>query len=101
MFNVDPATVGAGKTIAEAVADYEKKRGPLKAVSGGLSAAEQACFKWMGTINPSGGSTAARWGPDTNWHSDLYRPSLGVVVVKQKSRLAACEFLRRTLEGAA
>lgn len=100
VFNVDPATVGAGSTIAEAVADYEKKRGKLKTVSGGLSKAEQTCFAWMGTINPSGGSTAVRWGPDTNWHADLYRPSLGVVVVKQKSRLASCEFLRKTLEGA-
>lgn len=99
VLNVNPATVGQGSTIAAAVTDYERKRGKLAQPPGGLSPAEQTCFAWLGTINPAQGSTAVRWGPDKNWHADLYRPSLGVIVVKQKSRLAACQFLRATLGG--
>ncbi len=98
VLNVNPATVGQGNTIAEAVADYEKKRGPLPSVSGGLTAAEQECIAWLGTINPSQGSTAIRWGPGgSGWHGEFFRPSTGPIGQRASSMLAACQWIRANL----
>lgn len=99
--NVNPTTVGQGATIAESVADLEKKNGKHPAVSGGLSAAEQECIAWMGTIKTSQGSTSIRFGPNgSGWHGELYRPSLGAIASRSKSMLAACQWIRATLGAA-
>ena len=76
--SLNPGTAGYGNTIAEAVADYEKKRGGLSS-GGSLSSADVAALVWYSGINSSAGPTSIRRDRSGGYHGEYYRPGRGAV----------------------
>lgn len=73
---VNPATAGYGDTIAQAVADYEKKMGKLPA-GGSLSASDVASLEWYSEMKTAGGPTSIRRDAAGAYHGEYFRPGAG------------------------
>ncbi|MDH3253518.1 MAG: hypothetical protein OEM62_00880 [Acidobacteriota bacterium] len=92
--NVDPATTGYGNTIAAAVADYEKKMGPLRK-GAPLTPADVKGLEWYSGIDSRPGPTAVRRDINGPFYGEYYRQSTGVVVSSPLRTIAeAIAFLK-------
>lgn len=86
---VDPATTGYGDTIAQAVADYERKMGKLPAGSA-LSKAEVDALEWYFKIKTAGGPTSCRRDSGGSYHGEFFRPGKGSVHARVSGGIVGC-----------
>ncbi len=71
------STAGVGNTVAQAVADYERKMGSLGAPGSLLSAADRNALRWYANMNANGGPTSVRRDRGGGYHGEFYRPGKG------------------------
>ncbi len=71
------STAGVGNTVAQAVADYERKQGSLGPQGGLLSPGDRALLQWYANINTAGGPTSVRRTRTGGYYGEYFRPGRG------------------------
>lgn len=76
---VDTNTAGVGNTIADAVADYERKMRTSLGSGGGLGGSDRAAIDWYSKMSAASGPTSIRRDSGGGFHGEFWRPGRGSI----------------------